>query len=118
MKIIAVSIALFSNGRQIRFLTSLLIFIEYYINGKGCLSDMFRCENGPCINRTLRCNGQPDCPFDNSDELDCHFKNFDNVPNIHIFDRKLSILVWLNFFQKKKKFFDNFKKKFILFEFF
>lgn len=32
---------------------------------------MFRCENGPCIDGRYRCNGISDCPFDNSDELDC-----------------------------------------------
>jgi hypothetical protein len=32
---------------------------------------MFWCENGPCIINSLRCNGQVDCPFDDSDELDC-----------------------------------------------
>lgn len=33
---------------------------------------MFRCENGPCIDDKFRCNGINDCPFDTSDELDCH----------------------------------------------
>ena len=32
---------------------------------------MFRCENGPCIMNSLRCDGRVDCPFDDSDELDC-----------------------------------------------
>lgn len=32
---------------------------------------MFRCENGPCIQQSLRCNGHVDCPYDQSDELDC-----------------------------------------------
>lgn len=39
--------------------------------GKGCLLNMFRCENGPCIDKQYRCNGHNDCPFDTSDELDC-----------------------------------------------
>lgn len=39
--------------------------------GKGCLLNMFRCENGPCIDEQFRCNGRNDCPFDTSDELDC-----------------------------------------------
>lgn len=39
--------------------------------GKACLLNMFRCENGPCIDKQYRCNGQTDCPFDSSDELDC-----------------------------------------------
>ena len=40
--------------------------------GKACLLNMFRCENGPCIDKQYRCNGRNDCPFDGSDELDCH----------------------------------------------
>lgn len=40
-------------------------------NGKSCSSDMFWCENGPCIQRSLRCDGTIDCPYDTSDELDC-----------------------------------------------
>lgn len=39
--------------------------------GKQCLLNMFRCENGPCIDQRFRCNGINDCPFDSSDELDC-----------------------------------------------
>ncbi|GBP97800.1 Low-density lipoprotein receptor-related protein 1B, partial [Eumeta japonica] len=35
----------------------------------------WRCENGPCINETLRCDGHIDCPYDNSDELDCPLKS-------------------------------------------
>ncbi|KRF94155.1 uncharacterized protein Dmoj_GI15893, isoform H [Drosophila mojavensis] len=36
-----------------------------------CPPTAFRCENGPCIALTARCNGVIDCPFDASDELDC-----------------------------------------------
>ena len=32
---------------------------------------MFRCENGPCVQASLRCDGKVDCPYDTSDELDC-----------------------------------------------
>lgn len=32
---------------------------------------MYRCENGPCVQASLRCNGVVDCPLDISDELDC-----------------------------------------------
>lgn len=39
--------------------------------GQACPLNMFRCENGPCIDQTLRCNGIIDCPLDISDELDC-----------------------------------------------
>lgn len=39
--------------------------------GTGCLLNMFRCENGPCIDEQKRCDGINDCPLDNSDELDC-----------------------------------------------
>lgn len=35
-----------------------------------CDSNKFRCTNGQCINRRLRCNGNFDCS-DNSDELLC-----------------------------------------------
>ncbi|KAK6617380.1 hypothetical protein RUM43_014389 [Polyplax serrata] len=38
---------------------------------RPCSPDEFRCENGPCIPLTLRCNGHNDCPYDISDELDC-----------------------------------------------
>lgn len=40
-------------------------------DGSTCDRNMFRCENGPCIQGELRCNGNIDCPFDTSDELDC-----------------------------------------------
>ncbi|ERL95821.1 hypothetical protein D910_00386, partial [Dendroctonus ponderosae] len=40
----------------------------------GCKRGEFRCENGPCINQVLRCDGHVDCPFDISDELDCTYK--------------------------------------------
>lgn len=40
--------------------------------GTGCLLNMFRCENGPCIDQRFRCDGINDCPYDTSDELDCH----------------------------------------------
>ncbi|XP_050682975.1 basement membrane-specific heparan sulfate proteoglycan core protein isoform X5 [Leptidea sinapis] len=36
-----------------------------------CPRNEWRCENGPCIPLNLRCNGRRDCPYDNSDELDC-----------------------------------------------
>lgn len=42
------------------------------IEEKPCAKDMFRCENGPCIHESLHCDGVIDCPFDISDELDCH----------------------------------------------
>ena len=38
---------------------------------KACGPNMFRCENGPCIPENLHCNGNFDCPYDTSDELDC-----------------------------------------------
>ncbi|KOB75072.1 Terribly reduced optic lobes [Operophtera brumata] len=37
----------------------------------ACKSYEWRCENGPCIDAGLRCNGHIDCPFDFSDEFDC-----------------------------------------------
>ncbi|XP_075991621.1 terribly reduced optic lobes isoform X3 [Anticarsia gemmatalis] len=37
----------------------------------GCRPHQWRCENGPCINAYLRCNGHIDCPYDLSDEFDC-----------------------------------------------
>ncbi|KAJ6619661.1 Low-density lipoprotein receptor-related protein 2, partial [Pseudolycoriella hygida] len=51
------------------------------IEEKPCARDMFRCENGPCIHKSLRCDGVIDCPFDISDELDCHtlYYNFYNA---------------------------------------
>lgn len=48
--------------------------------GKGCLSNMFRCENGPCIDGDYRCNGIKDCPYDTSDELDCHTNRKSVIP--------------------------------------
>ena len=41
------------------------------VQGRDCDRNMFRCENGPCIQESLRCNGIVDCPLDTSDELDC-----------------------------------------------
>lgn len=40
-----------------------------------CPVGQFRCENGPCIDESLRCDGSINCPRDSSDELDCplHF---------------------------------------------
>lgn len=35
---------------------------------------MYRCENDPCIPESQRCNGVIDCPFDESDELNCPSK--------------------------------------------
>lgn len=49
------------------------LHIIWYLDdeGRDCDRNMFRCENGPCINSALRCNGRVDCPYDTSDELDC-----------------------------------------------
>lgn len=46
----------------------------YHTLNTGCKRGEFRCENGPCVNQVLRCDGQVDCPFDISDELDCTYK--------------------------------------------
>ncbi|XP_028173989.1 basement membrane-specific heparan sulfate proteoglycan core protein isoform X3 [Ostrinia furnacalis] len=40
-------------------------------NIDGCPRNQWRCENGPCIDSNRRCDGRIDCPFDDSDELDC-----------------------------------------------
>ncbi|XP_048488585.1 basement membrane-specific heparan sulfate proteoglycan core protein isoform X3 [Plutella xylostella] len=39
--------------------------------GDGCNRNEWRCENGPCISSARRCDGHVDCPYDDSDELDC-----------------------------------------------
>ncbi|XP_041563042.1 basement membrane-specific heparan sulfate proteoglycan core protein isoform X19 [Drosophila elegans] len=41
-----------------------------------CPPTSFKCDNGPCISLGLRCNGRIDCPYDESDEVDCsHVSN-------------------------------------------
>ena len=35
-----------------------------------CVLEEFACDNGQCINGTLRCDDNPDCT-DGSDELNC-----------------------------------------------
>ncbi|XP_048508165.1 basement membrane-specific heparan sulfate proteoglycan core protein isoform X9 [Athalia rosae] len=40
-------------------------------NTARCAENEWRCENGPCIPTSKRCDNKVDCPFDNSDELDC-----------------------------------------------
>ncbi|XP_069364955.1 basement membrane-specific heparan sulfate proteoglycan core protein isoform X4 [Maniola hyperantus] len=37
----------------------------------GCGNNEWRCENGPCIAVSRRCDGNIDCPLDGSDEFDC-----------------------------------------------
>ncbi|XP_045784357.1 basement membrane-specific heparan sulfate proteoglycan core protein-like isoform X5 [Maniola jurtina] len=37
----------------------------------GCGQNEWRCENGPCIAVSRRCDGNIDCPLDGSDEFDC-----------------------------------------------
>ncbi|KAI5637002.1 low-density lipoprotein receptor domain class A domain-containing protein [Phthorimaea operculella] len=36
-----------------------------------CGPSQWRCENGPCIDTSRRCDGRVDCPRDSSDEFDC-----------------------------------------------
>lgn len=35
-----------------------------------CRSDEFQCKDGSCINKSLQCNGHPDCR-DFTDEIEC-----------------------------------------------
>lgn len=37
----------------------------------ACLHDKWQCDDGTCIGRELRCNGNLDCPDDISDERNC-----------------------------------------------
>ena len=37
----------------------------------SCLEDEFTCFEGSCVSMDLRCDGKVDCPFDESDELEC-----------------------------------------------
>lgn len=46
-------------------------YFEFEAPSRACGPNMFRCENGPCIQAALRCNNVVDCPLDISDELDC-----------------------------------------------
>ena len=42
-----------------------------------CKSDEFTCHAfGNCISITKRCDGHPDCPFDNTDEKGCQLMSF------------------------------------------
>lgn len=39
----------------------------------NCPVGMFKCRNGPCINESLLCNGQIDCPDVWTDEHNCTY---------------------------------------------
>lgn len=63
------------------------------IDGKDCENDMFRCENGPCIWKGLRCNSVVDCPWDTSDELDCPGKSKKEHKKVSSSQKNASIIV-------------------------
>ncbi|CAH2103371.1 unnamed protein product [Euphydryas editha] len=66
----------------------------YYPSGpgvnEGCGKSQWRCENGPCIDARLRCNGQTDCPHDGSDEFDCP-AGTSNALNLKTYPREQTV---------------------------
>lgn len=65
--------------------------LGFYLAEDGrCDRNMFRCENGPCIQQSLRCNGNVDCPYDTSDELDCR-KCLQIIPGMNFLEQFLTL---------------------------
>jgi suppressor of tumorigenicity protein 14 len=42
-----------------------------YYEGFQCKTNEFKCDNGRCVNKSLRCNGVKDGCIDGSDEKGC-----------------------------------------------
>ena len=43
----------------------------FFLAKIACLHDKWQCDDGTCLSKTLRCNGNIDCPEDISDERHC-----------------------------------------------
>ncbi|XP_014478060.1 PREDICTED: basement membrane-specific heparan sulfate proteoglycan core protein isoform X5 [Dinoponera quadriceps] len=40
----------------------------------GCTAEEWRCKSGDCVLRHQRCDRRIDCPYDDSDELECDYR--------------------------------------------
>lgn len=66
----SVSTFQWSKWSEIKWESILFFFLHFFYVSLGCTSEQFLCENGKCIDGSLRCNNRRDCS-DGSDERNC-----------------------------------------------